>query len=90
MTGPEGERHHGYWRVTSVDPPRSVEFTDGFADEDGTPIADMPITTTRMQLTELPFRNGERVTHKHRPCHRVELAGRLSNPRLLGELRSLL
>ena len=52
MTGPEGEKHRGWWRVTSVDPPTSLEFTDGFADQDGTPIADMPITTVHMQLTE--------------------------------------
>jgi dihydrofolate reductase len=31
MTGPQGERSNGWWRVTSVDPPRSLEFTDGFA-----------------------------------------------------------
>ena len=24
MTGPEGERHHGMWRVTAVDPPTSL------------------------------------------------------------------
>jgi uncharacterized protein YndB with AHSA1/START domain len=52
MTGPEGEKHRGWWRVTSVDPPRSLVFTDGFADQDGTPITDMPISTVRMQLTE--------------------------------------
>jgi uncharacterized protein YndB with AHSA1/START domain len=52
MTGPDGETHHGWWRVSSVDPPRSLEFTDGFADRDGTPIEDMPISTVRMQLTE--------------------------------------
>jgi uncharacterized protein YndB with AHSA1/START domain len=52
MTGPEGDKHHGWWRVTSVNPPASLEFTDGFADEDGTPAADMPITTMRMELTE--------------------------------------
>lgn len=52
MTGPGGEKYRGWWRVTSVDPPTSLEFTDGFADEDGNPIADMPTTTTRMQLTE--------------------------------------
>jgi uncharacterized protein YndB with AHSA1/START domain len=52
MTGPEGEKYRGWWRVTSVDPPRSLEFTDGFADEGGTPIPDMPTTTVRMQLTE--------------------------------------
>jgi uncharacterized protein YndB with AHSA1/START domain len=52
MTGPEGEKSRGWWRVTSVNPPRSLEFTDGFADQDGSPIADMPTTTVQMQLTE--------------------------------------
>jgi uncharacterized protein YndB with AHSA1/START domain len=52
MTGPKGDTPRGWWRVTSVDPPRSLEFTDGFADQDGTPIAGMPVTTVRMRLTE--------------------------------------
>ncbi len=52
MTGPEGDKHRGWWRVTSVDPPKSLEFTDGFADDDGTPITDMPIVTVQMRLTE--------------------------------------
>jgi uncharacterized protein YndB with AHSA1/START domain len=52
MTGPAGERSRGWWRVTSVDPPKSLEFTDGFADQNGTPIADMPTTTVQVRLTE--------------------------------------
>ncbi|HEX6229191.1 MAG TPA: SRPBCC domain-containing protein [Solirubrobacterales bacterium] len=52
MTGPEGERHRGWWRVSSVDPPRSLEFTDGFADEDGNPISDMPTSTVRVEFGE--------------------------------------
>jgi uncharacterized protein YndB with AHSA1/START domain len=52
MTGPDGDRHHGWWRITSVDAPSSLEFTNGFADEDGTPNVDMPTTTMRMLLTE--------------------------------------
>lgn len=52
LTGPQGEQSRGWWRVTSVDPPKSLEFTDGFADHDGTPIADMPTTTVQMRLTE--------------------------------------
>jgi len=52
MTGPDGEIHRGWWRVTSADPPKALEFTDGFADQDGTPIADMPTTTVQMRLTE--------------------------------------
>jgi uncharacterized protein YndB with AHSA1/START domain len=52
MTAPEGEKHRGWWRVTSVDPPKSLEFTDGFADRDGTPVAEMPTTTVQVQLSE--------------------------------------
>lgn len=52
MTSPEGEKYRGWWRVTSVNPPKSLEFTDGFANQDGTPNAEMPTTTVRMQLTE--------------------------------------
>jgi uncharacterized protein YndB with AHSA1/START domain len=52
MTGPDGDKYRGWWQVTSVDPPRSLEFTDGFADPDGTPVADMPTSAVRMQLTE--------------------------------------
>jgi uncharacterized protein YndB with AHSA1/START domain len=51
LTGPQGETSHGWWRVTSVNPPTSLEFTDGFADHDGTPIAGMPTTTVGVQLT---------------------------------------
>ena len=52
LTGPEGEKYRGWWRVTSVNPPKSLEFTDGFADQDGTPAADMPTTAVQVQLTE--------------------------------------
>jgi uncharacterized protein YndB with AHSA1/START domain len=52
MTSPEGEKYRGWWRITSVDPPKAIEFTDGFADADGTPSADMPVTTVRMELAE--------------------------------------
>jgi uncharacterized protein YndB with AHSA1/START domain len=40
------------WRVTAVDPPNSLEFTDVFADTDGTPITDMPVNRVRVRLTE--------------------------------------
>jgi uncharacterized protein YndB with AHSA1/START domain len=52
MTGPGGEKSRGWWRVTSVNPPRSLEFTDGFAHQDGTPNAEMPTTAVQMRLTE--------------------------------------
>jgi uncharacterized protein YndB with AHSA1/START domain len=52
MTGPEGDKHRGWWRVASVEPPTSLEFTDGFANQDGTRNAEMPTTTVRMQLSQ--------------------------------------
>ncbi|MFI6033247.1 SRPBCC domain-containing protein [Streptomyces sp. NPDC051315] len=51
MTGPEGDKHRGWWRVTAAAPPTSLEFTDGFADEEGTPSAAMPTTTVTVRLT---------------------------------------
>jgi len=52
MTSPEGETHRGWWRIASVNPPKSLEFSDGFADKDGNPVAEMPVTTMQLQLTE--------------------------------------
>jgi uncharacterized protein YndB with AHSA1/START domain len=52
MTGPRGEQSRGWWRVTAVEPPRALEFTDGFAHPDGTPNPDMPTTRVRMRLAE--------------------------------------
>jgi uncharacterized protein YndB with AHSA1/START domain len=52
MTGPAGEQSRGWWRITSVDPPRSLEFTDGWATRNGTPNPDTPTTAVWMRLTE--------------------------------------
>ncbi|GAA2575393.1 MULTISPECIES: SRPBCC family protein [Streptomyces] len=52
MTGPEGDRHRGWWRISSVTPPTALEFTDGFADDDGKPKDDMPTTSVRVRLTD--------------------------------------
>jgi len=51
MSGPEGDTW-GAWRVTAVNPPTSLEFTDAFADTDGTPIADTPVSRVRVRLTQ--------------------------------------
>jgi uncharacterized protein YndB with AHSA1/START domain len=50
MTGPEGDRHHGWWRIIAVDAPHRLDFEDGFAHQDGTPNADLPVTTVRVDL----------------------------------------
>jgi uncharacterized protein YndB with AHSA1/START domain len=51
MTGPEGDKHYGWWRILSVDAPHRLEFEDGFADDSGRPNPDMPTTIVRVQLT---------------------------------------
>jgi uncharacterized protein YndB with AHSA1/START domain len=42
MTGPEGRTPLGYWEILDVDPPRRFSARDGFANDDGTPNAEMP------------------------------------------------
>jgi uncharacterized protein YndB with AHSA1/START domain len=53
MTGPEGDRPRGWWKVVSVDPPRHLEFEDGFADDAGNPNPEMPVMTIRVTLEAL-------------------------------------
>ena len=48
MTGPDGERLHGWWRIISVDPPTSLEFEEGC----GPPNEDLPATTAEVRLVE--------------------------------------
>jgi uncharacterized protein YndB with AHSA1/START domain len=50
MTGPDGEKLHGWWRIISVDPPRSLEFEEGC----GPPNEDLPATTAEVRLVETP------------------------------------
>jgi uncharacterized protein YndB with AHSA1/START domain len=52
MTSPEGEQHRGWWRVTAVQAPTSLDFNDGFADKDGNPAEGMPVNAIQMRLTE--------------------------------------
>lgn len=52
MTGPEGDKYGGWWRILAVDAPHSLELQDGFADDTGAPNPDMPTTTMRVVLTE--------------------------------------
>ena len=53
MTGPEGERHGGWFRVRAVDPPHDLELDAGVADADGNPIPDTPTAVIRVALSEL-------------------------------------
>jgi uncharacterized protein YndB with AHSA1/START domain len=52
MTGPEGDQHWGRWRVMSVEPPRSLRFTDACAGPDGSPLEDSPVSKIWVRLLE--------------------------------------
>lgn len=49
MTGPDGTRAHGWWRIVAIDAPHRLELVDGFANEDGT--HNDEFGTTRMVAT---------------------------------------
>jgi uncharacterized protein YndB with AHSA1/START domain len=50
MTGPEGDRHEGYWRVVAVDAPHRLAFEDGFADDGGEPNDDLPVSRSEVTI----------------------------------------
>jgi uncharacterized protein YndB with AHSA1/START domain len=50
LSGPDGQTTRGWWRVTNVDPPVSLDFVDGFAEPDGTPITDRSTMTVQVRL----------------------------------------
>ena len=52
MTGPDGDQPRGYWDVVEADPPRSLVFRDGFANEDGSPNTALPTTETRVRIEQ--------------------------------------
>jgi uncharacterized protein YndB with AHSA1/START domain len=53
MTTPEGAKPRGWWRIVDVDPPSSLVIEDGFADDDGNPVADPPAGTMRVTIAEI-------------------------------------
>ncbi len=53
MTGPEGDRVHGYWEIVEADAPRFLVFRDGFANEDESPAAEFPISSARVRIEEI-------------------------------------
>ena len=58
MTGPEGDRHAGWWRVIAVEAPHRIEVEDGFADVSGNPNPDMP---TMLMTIEIRAGSGGRT-----------------------------
>jgi len=52
MTGPDGSKYHGWWRLEEVEPPARLRFEDGFADDEGKPNEEMPTTIATVTIAE--------------------------------------
>lgn len=53
MTGPEGDKHHGGWRVVRAEEPHLIEFEDYFADDTGNENADLPQSKTVVSIEDI-------------------------------------
>jgi uncharacterized protein YndB with AHSA1/START domain len=60
MTGPEGDTPHGWWRMFVIDEPRSLEFANGLAGDDGEPIPG--VDPMGAHVTIEPYDGGTRMT----------------------------
>lgn len=54
MTGPEGDKPAGWWRVLVVDAPHRLEFEDGFGEDAANPNPDVPVMVIGVDLSERP------------------------------------
>ncbi len=59
MTGPDGTRARGWWRIVAVEPPHRLELVDGFSHDDGT--HNDEYGTARMVATLEPSGSGTRM-----------------------------
>jgi uncharacterized protein YndB with AHSA1/START domain len=53
MTGPDGDTAGGYWEILEADAPGRLVFRDGFANADGTPNSDLPLTEARVTIAAI-------------------------------------
>jgi uncharacterized protein YndB with AHSA1/START domain len=72
MTGPDGEQAHGWWTFTAIDPPRRLEFDDGFADQDGNPVADMGSTHAVVTFEPVDGRTRMKTTSRFESAEQLE------------------
>lgn len=92
MIGPNGETLHGWWRILSVDPPRSLEFEDGCADDSGQPSDELPTTSVEVRLIETPGKTTMTITTRFDSIADMEqLLGQAEGMRLaIGQIDAVL
>lgn len=94
MTGPDGERHHGWWRVEEVEPPNRLRFEDGFADAEGKPNEEMPTMIATVTLNESSGRTTmaieSRFTSRESMEQMLEMGSEEGMKEALGQIDALL
>jgi uncharacterized protein YndB with AHSA1/START domain len=74
MIGPNGETLHGWWRIISVDPPRSLDFEEGCADDSGQPSDELPSASVDVRLIETPGKTIMTITTRFNSIADMEQA----------------
>ena len=72
MTGPEGEKARGWWRIAAVEAPMRLTFVDGFADENGDPVPDMGETVATVTLEDVGGRTRMTMTTAFQSIEQLE------------------
>jgi uncharacterized protein YndB with AHSA1/START domain len=72
MTGPDGGKSRGWWRIIDIDPPERLEFEDGFADENGAPVDEMGTTRAVMTLEALNGRTRMTMVSRFESADQLE------------------
>ena len=72
MTGPDGDRYHGWWKVEAVEPPTRLRFEDGFGDDEGNPNMEMPASVATVTLTESDGRTTMKIESRFSSREQLE------------------
>ena len=72
MTGPEGEKARGWWRLLALDEPSSLEFEDGFADDSGAPNPELPTIRVRVEFEATAAGTRMTVTSRFATAEQME------------------
>lgn len=72
MTGPDGEKARGWWRLTSIDAPRTLAFDDGFADDNWEPVESLGITHAVVSLDDVDGRTRMTITSKFESADQMQ------------------
>jgi len=72
MVGPDGEKARGWWLLTSIDAPTTLSFDDGFADDNGEPVASMGITRAVVTIEDVGGRTRMTTTSKFESAEQMQ------------------